>query len=113
LVLGPVPIRYATEGRRGSGSLRLAAYCWYLGSQPSTSQIVPRLPTIVRLYPNYVEGFAGGCLERFSEDDPEEDQLFRDLWEDETQREIVIESLKADCGVRRGGLQGFEIRLGQ
>jgi hypothetical protein len=28
-------------------------------------------------------------------------RLFRDLWEDETQRE-VIESLKADCEVRIG-----------
>jgi hypothetical protein len=29
------------------------------------------------------------------EDDPDEEHLFRDLWEDETQREVVIESLKA------------------
>jgi hypothetical protein len=36
------------------------------------------------------------------EDDPDEEQLFRDLWEDETQREVVIESLKADCEVRTG-----------
>jgi hypothetical protein len=36
------------------------------------------------------------------EDDPDEEQLFRDLWEDETQREAVIESLKADCEVRTG-----------
>jgi hypothetical protein len=35
-------------------------------------------------------------------DDPEEEQIFRDLWEDETQREVVIESLKADCEVRTG-----------
>ena len=34
-------------------------------------------------------------------DDPEEEQIFRDLWEDETQREVVIESLKA-YSVRRG-----------
>jgi hypothetical protein len=24
-------------------------------------------------------------------DDPEEEQIFRDLWEDETQREVMIE----------------------
>ena len=36
------------------------------------------------------------------EDDPEEERLFRDLWEDETQRELVVESLKADCRVRPG-----------
>ena len=29
------------------------------------------------------------------EDDPDEEQLFRDLWEDETQREVVLESLQA------------------
>jgi hypothetical protein len=40
-------------------------------------------------------------------DDPEEEQIFRDLWEDETQREMVIESLKADCEVRRGRPQGL------
>jgi len=54
------------------------------------------------LDPAYVEGFVEGCLERMGEDDPEEERLFRDLWEDETQREVVIESLKADCQVRPG-----------
>ena len=34
--------------------------------------------------------------------DPDEERLFRGLWEDETQREVVIESLKADCEVRTG-----------
>jgi hypothetical protein len=50
----------------------------------------------------YVEGWVEGCLERIGEDDPDEEQLFRDLWDDETQREVVIESLKADCEVRPG-----------
>jgi hypothetical protein len=36
------------------------------------------------------------------EDDPDEEQLFRDLWEDETQRDVVIDCLQADCEVRRG-----------
>jgi hypothetical protein len=35
-------------------------------------------------------------------DDPYEEQIFRDPWEDETQREVVIESLKADCEIRTG-----------
>ena len=43
-----------------------------------------------------------GCLEKIGEDNSEEEQIFRDLWEDETQREVVIDSLKADCVVRRG-----------
>jgi hypothetical protein len=54
------------------------------------------------LDPHYVDGWVEGCLERIGEDHPEEEQLFRDLWEDETQREVVIESLKADCEVRTG-----------
>ena len=41
----------------------------------------------------YVEGWVEGCLERMGEDDPEEERLFRDLWEDETQRGGVAESL--------------------
>jgi len=41
------------------------------------------------------------------EDDPDEEQLFRDLWEDETQRDVVIESLKADCEVRTGRPAGL------
>jgi hypothetical protein len=53
------------------------------------------------LDPMYIEGFVEGCLERIGEDDPDEEQLFRDLWDDETQREVV-KSLKADCEVRTG-----------
>jgi hypothetical protein len=34
------------------------------------------------------------------EDEPEEEQLLQGLWEDETQRDVVIDSLKADCEVR-------------
>jgi hypothetical protein len=50
----------------------------------------------------YIEGFVEGCLERIGEDNPEEELLFRDLFEDETQRDVVIESLQADCEVRTG-----------
>jgi hypothetical protein len=50
----------------------------------------------------YVEGFVEGCLERIGEDDPDEELLFRDLFEDETQRDVVIEGLQADCEVRTG-----------
>jgi hypothetical protein len=59
------------------------------------------------LDPAYVEGWVEGCLERIGEDHPEEEQIFRDLWEDETQREIVIESLKTDCEVRPGRPPGL------
>ena len=59
------------------------------------------------LDPHYVDGWVEGCLERIGEDHPEEELLFRDLWEDETQREVVIESLKADCEVRTGRPAGL------
>ena len=59
------------------------------------------------LDPHYVDGWVEGCLERIREDYPEEELLFRDLWEDETQREVVIESLKADCEVRTGRPAGL------
>jgi hypothetical protein len=54
------------------------------------------------LDPAYVEG----CLERIGEDDPDEERIFRDLWEDETQREVVLDGLKADCEVRTGRPSG-------
>jgi hypothetical protein len=47
----------------------------------------------------YVEGWVEGCLERIGED---EERLFRNLWDEENQREVVIESLRADCEVRTG-----------
>jgi hypothetical protein len=47
----------------------------------------------------YLEGWVEGCLERIGED---EERLFRNLWDEENQREVVIESLRADCEVRTG-----------
>jgi hypothetical protein len=55
----------------------------------------------------YVEGLVEGCLERIGEDDLEEEQIFWDLWEDETQREVVIERLKAHCQIRTGRPPGL------
>ena len=55
----------------------------------------------------YVEGWVEGCLERIGEDYPEEEQLFRELWDEETQRDVVIDSLKADCEVRTGRPAGL------
>jgi hypothetical protein len=46
-------------------------------------------------------------LERIGEDDPNEEHVSRNLWEDETQREVVVESLKADCEVRTGRPPGL------
>jgi hypothetical protein len=59
------------------------------------------------LDPHYVEGWVEGCLERIGEDNPEEELLFRELWEDDTQREVVIDCLKADCEVRVGRPAGL------
>jgi len=57
------------------------------------------------LDPAYVEGFVEGCLERIGEDDPEEEQIFRDLWEKETQREVVLGRLKATVRSRQEDLK--------
>ncbi len=54
------------------------------------------------LDPKYVEGFVKGCLERIGEDDPEDEALFRDLWEDEGERETVLAVLQAECDVLPG-----------
>ena len=59
------------------------------------------------LDPHYVDGWVEGCLERIGEDHPEEELLFRDLFEDETQREVVIDCLQADCEVRTGRPAGL------
>lgn len=54
------------------------------------------------LDPKYVEGFVEGCLERVGEDKPEDEALFRDLWQDEGERETVLEILMAECEVLPG-----------
>ena len=59
------------------------------------------------LDPHYVDGWVEGCLERIGEDYPEEELLFRDLFEDETQREVVIDCLQADCEVEVGRPPGL------
>jgi hypothetical protein len=44
------------------------------------------------LDPKYIKGFVEGCLERVSEDEPEDKALFRDLWE-EGERETMLSTL--------------------
>ena len=82
------------EGKRASPAGQLSVTTTATMGRSSTSGLA--------LDPQYVDGWVEGCLERIGEDYPEEELLFRDLWEDETQREVVIESLKADCEVRAG-----------
>jgi hypothetical protein len=87
------------EGKRASRAGQL------LGTTTATMGEVFYLG--LALDPHYVDGWVEGCLERIGEDNPEEELLFRDLWEDETQREVVVESLKADCEVRTGRPPGL------
>ena len=54
------------------------------------------------LDPNYVEGFVAGCLERIGEDEQEDEVMLRILWEDEAEKDTVLEILKAECEVRTG-----------
>jgi hypothetical protein len=53
-------------------------------------------------YEQYVEVY----LKRTGEDDPEGEDLLRGRWE-EMQRDVVLESLKAGCGVRTGRSPGY------
>lgn len=46
------------------------------------------------LNPKYVEGLVEGCLERIGEDDPENEDLLHDLWQDEGDRKTVLEILQ-------------------
>ena len=55
-------------------------------------------------------GLRGGMPAEIAEDDPYEVQLPRDHWDDETQRETVLESLKADSEVGAGRLPGSGYR---
>jgi hypothetical protein len=55
------------------------------------------------LDPNYVEG----CLERIGEDEPEGEMILRDLWEDEAEKEAVLDILKAECDVLFGSPQTY------
>ncbi len=54
------------------------------------------------LDPKYVEGFVEGCLERIGEEDPEGEALMRELWEDEGEKQTVLDILKAECKVLAG-----------
>ena len=43
----------------------------------------------------YVEGFVEGCLERIGEDDPDEEDFLRGIWEEgDDLRGFVLEALK-------------------
>ena len=40
-------------------------------------------------------------MERIGEDEPKDEAHFRDLWEDESERETVLTILQAECEVLR------------
>ncbi len=48
-----------------------------------------------------------GCLERIGEDEPDDEDLLRDLWEDEGERETVFQILQADCESLPGRLENY------
>jgi hypothetical protein len=51
---------------------------------------------------NYIEGFVEGCLERIGEDDAEGEDLLRDMWDDDSEKDTVLDILKAECDVVAG-----------
>jgi hypothetical protein len=50
-----------------------------------------------------------GCIGA-SEDDPDAEQIFRDLWEDETQREVVMIVSRRTARSGRGGLRNSDLQ---
>ena len=50
----------------------------------------------------YVEGFVEGCMERIGEDDPDEEEFLRGIWEEGDDREFVLETLKGTVEIRAG-----------
>ena len=54
------------------------------------------------LDPAYVEGFVGGALERIGEDDPDEEEFLRGIWEDGDDREFLLETLQSGVEIRAG-----------
>jgi hypothetical protein len=61
--------------------------------------VLPRItkPEIQSLYAQQMK-----ALLRIGEDHPDEELLFRDLWDHENQRDLVLDSFQADCEVRTG-----------
>ena len=55
----------------------------------------------------YVEGFVEGCLERIGEDDAEGEDLLRGMWEDDSEKETVLDILKAESEVLPGRPEDF------
>ncbi len=55
------------------------------------------------LDPAYVEGFVEGALERIGEDEPDEEEFLRSVWEDGGDRDFTLKILK----------NGVEVRLGR
>jgi hypothetical protein len=51
----------------------------------------------------YIEGFVEGCLDRIGKDEPEDEDLLRDLWEGQGERDTVLMVLQAECEVLPGG----------
>ncbi len=54
------------------------------------------------LDPAYIEGFVEGGLERTGEEEPDDEALFRDLWKDEGEREMILTILQAACEILPG-----------
>ena len=48
------------------------------------------------------ERYVEGCLERIGEDDPDEEEFLRGIWEDGDDRGFVLEALKGGVDVRTG-----------
>jgi len=118
----PTKILLATDGSREA---RLAARTAVELAQKTDSELhvihVFDVALIALLYPEATDPKGVKVPEPILEEDlqrharevldgevnPEEELLFRDLFEDEIQREVVIDRLQADCEVRTGRPPGL------
>ena len=118
----PTKILLATDGSREA---RLAARTAVELAQKTDSELhvihVFDVALIALLYPEATDPKGVKVPEPILEEDlqrharevldgevnPEEELLFRDLFEDEIQREVVIDRLQADCEVRTGRSAGL------
>jgi hypothetical protein len=88
----------ATTGRRGEGVFEGRAAVGYDHGYNAEEVFYLGLA----LDEKYVEGFVEGCLERIGEDDPNEEEFSRGVWEDGDDRGFVLEAIKGGVEVRAG-----------
>ena len=75
----------------------------FFGEELGSNKPISGGVSLIDIYLAIRRGVRGGLLREDWRGGPRRGAtLFRDLWEDEGERETVLEALKADCEVRPG-----------